>query len=83
MKALSALIVCGALGLSGCMLMSPVEGPRVQAEAADTLEPVDAPAEFVVRTYTGPVFNSAGGEIPRAAPSGEVEEEGLEDVPSG
>lgn len=81
MKALSALIACGALGLSGCTMMSPGDGPRILAEATDTLEPVDVPAEFVVRTYTGPVFNSAGGEIPRAAPTGDVEEEGLEDVP--
>ena len=82
MKALSALLVSGALGLAGCV-MGPSGGSHIQAEAADMLEPVDAPAEFVVRTYTGPVFNSAGGEIPRAAPTGEVEEEGLEDVPSG
>ena len=50
MKPLSALFVCGALGLPGCTMMSPGDGPRILAEATDTLEPVDAPAEFVVRT---------------------------------
>lgn len=61
---------------------TPSAEPRIVVAAAETLEPVDVPVSYVERTFTGPRFNAEGGEIPRAAPTGEVEEGGLEDVPS-
>lgn len=83
MKRLSFLLAgAGLTGLAACQ--TAPQGVQISAAPSGEQAPVDAPVEFVESPYgNSPRFNAMGGEIPRAAPDGRVEEYSLPEVGPG
>ena len=79
----AALAALALTALTGCALPFGTQEFRVSATPLAEDAPVDAPVEYVqtrLRRGDSVVYNSLGGEIPRAAPVEPVEERDLGEV---
>ena len=81
--ALSVLVGLAACGLPGDLRRPPPIFSDPPSEEAK--KPVDAPALFAGREISDETtyYNTLGGEIPKPAPAGDVQEESMEEVSPG
>ncbi|MEO0467620.1 MAG: hypothetical protein AAF216_13850 [Pseudomonadota bacterium] len=76
-----AAVLVAMLMLGGCTLLGGPSELMVTASANTDAQPIASPAELEdVYVRQGPRFNQLGGEVPKAAPSPDVDEADIGEI---